>query len=77
MLLDDHEIDDNWEPVSDPDEEQNQIDMKLGVAAFEKYQRGSALKLEDFRFDGFDSSCSTREPSARIAKLVVLPMRTW
>ena len=53
MLLDDHEIGDNWEPVSTPDEEGNSDTLKAGVAAYEKYQRGRKPNLEAFQFDGF------------------------
>jgi hypothetical protein len=53
MLLDDHEIDDNWEPVADPDHEENQEKRACGVAQFQKYQRGLESGLETFHFDGF------------------------
>jgi alpha-beta hydrolase superfamily lysophospholipase len=47
MLLDDHEIGDNWEP---PDDGQLATD---GVAAYKKYQRGLHPALNEFSFDGF------------------------
>jgi len=53
MLLDDHEIADNWEPLSDPDDPANQEIKKLGLKAFAKYQRGMKPNLETFDFDGF------------------------
>ncbi|WP_244491175.1 alkaline phosphatase D family protein [Paramesorhizobium deserti] len=53
MLLDDHEIVDNWEPLSDPDDETNQETKKRGLEAFQKYQRGIRPGLEAFDFDGF------------------------
>ncbi|PST23850.1 hypothetical protein C7U60_10130, partial [Mesorhizobium plurifarium] len=46
MLLDDHEIDDNWEPPSD------EAKKKAGLEAFRKYQRGIKRDLETFDFDG-------------------------
>ncbi|MDA9528431.1 hypothetical protein ACM42_08280 [Bradyrhizobium sp. CCBAU 25338] len=53
MLLDDHEIDDNWEPIAYPDEKANADKKKYGVEAFQKYQRGRNGRLETFDFDGF------------------------
>ncbi len=54
MLLDDHEIDDNWEPVSEPiDDTANANNKKAGFEAFNKYQRGMNGGLETFDFDGF------------------------
>ncbi|WP_371811959.1 alkaline phosphatase D family protein [Ruegeria sp. R13_0] len=53
MLLDDHEITDNWEPVATPDTAQNQAALQNGWPAFEKYQRGVNKVLRDFSFDGF------------------------
>jgi phosphodiesterase/alkaline phosphatase D-like protein len=47
MLLDDHEIDDNWEP---PDDNSLAAD---GVAAYKQYQRGLHPALNKFDFDGF------------------------
>jgi hypothetical protein len=53
MLLDDHEIEDNWEPVAVPDTQEN-IDKKTqGVAAYLKYQRGRRGWSGEFDFDGF------------------------
>jgi cholesterol oxidase len=51
MLLDDHEIDDNWEPLSSPDDAFNSEKARLGIEAYTKYQRGKFL-LETFDFDG-------------------------
>jgi hypothetical protein len=60
MLLDDHEIDDNWEPLpatSPPDKYKVHNDQHHdGVAAYRKYQRGAHLGPDqsfEFRFDGF------------------------
>jgi cholesterol oxidase len=53
MLLDDHEIEDNWEPQACPDNQQNADKKKYGVEAFHKYQRGISGGLESFVFDGF------------------------
>jgi cholesterol oxidase len=53
MLLDDHEIDDNWEPIASPDEQTNDDKRRRGVEAYEKYQRGRNGGLETFDFDGF------------------------
>ncbi|MBY3139022.1 alkaline phosphatase D family protein [Rhizobium laguerreae] len=53
MLLDDHEIDDNWEPLSEPDLECNQEKLRAGKAAFRKYQRGMNADLQSFEFDGY------------------------
>jgi pimeloyl-ACP methyl ester carboxylesterase len=53
MALDDHEIDDNWEPLAEPDEQWNQKKKELGVKAFVKYQRGIKANVETFDFDGF------------------------
>ena len=53
MLLDDHEIDDNWEPVADPDDPSNARKEKDGFCAYKKYQRGINGGLETFDFDGF------------------------
>lgn len=53
MVLDDHEIDDNWEPVADPDDPANAGKEKDGFAAYQKYQRGMNGGLETFDFDGF------------------------
>ena len=53
MLLDDHEIDDNWEPIAYPDEQTNADKKKYGVEAYQKYQRGRNGGLETFDFDGF------------------------
>lgn len=53
MLLDDHEIADNWEPVADPDKLYNTRTRVLGVDAFLKYQRGLKKELEEFTFDGY------------------------
>ncbi|MDP9631042.1 UNVERIFIED_ORG: choline dehydrogenase-like flavoprotein [Ensifer adhaerens] len=53
MLLDDHEIDDNWEPISDPDDDDNAEKVTRGIEAYRKYQRGMHAKLEMFDFDGF------------------------
>jgi phosphodiesterase/alkaline phosphatase D-like protein len=53
MLLDDHEIDDNWEPVATPDSNQNHNKMVQGREAFKKYQRGRTGAPETFEFDGF------------------------
>lgn len=46
MMLDDHEIDDNWEPLSwnDPD---NRALMENGRASYIKYQRGLTHDRED------------------------------
>ncbi|MCO5063899.1 MAG: alkaline phosphatase D family protein [Rhizobiaceae bacterium] len=51
MLLDDHEIDDNWEPI--PNDRLNEDKMDLGRKAYRKYQRGFQKDLETFEFDGF------------------------
>ena len=59
MLLDDHEIDDNWEPIADPDDPSNADKKTDGFAAYKKYQRGmdggcGAFDfLQTFDFDGF------------------------
>jgi cholesterol oxidase len=53
MLLDDHEIDDNWEPLASPDEKTNDEKKQHGVKAYKKYQRGRNGGLETFDFDGF------------------------
>jgi cholesterol oxidase len=53
MLLDDHEIDDNWEPLASPDEKTNDEKKQDGVKAYKKYQRGRNGGLETFDFDGF------------------------
>ncbi|MGO7956467.1 alkaline phosphatase D family protein [Rhizobium leguminosarum] len=53
MLLDDHEIDDNWEPLSEPDLECNQEKLRAGKTAFRKYQRGLNADLQAFEFDGY------------------------
>ncbi|RJG40567.1 hypothetical protein D3Y55_25140 [Mesorhizobium sp. DCY119] len=54
MLLDDHEIDDNWEPISSPnDDPTNQEIKKAALKAFKKYQRGIKPGVETFVFDGF------------------------
>jgi len=53
MLLDDHEIENNWEPIADPDDPSNAGKEKDGFAAYEKYQRGISGGLETFDFDGF------------------------
>jgi len=53
MLLDDHEIEDNWEPVTDPpDDAANEEKKKEGLKAYKKYQCGRS-GLETFDFDGF------------------------
>jgi hypothetical protein len=54
MLLDDHEIDDNWEPVAVPDEQANDRKKTDGVKAYKKYQRGRNGGYETFDFDGFN-----------------------
>lgn len=51
MLLDDHEIDDNWEPI--PDDNENKKNKTLGLKAYRKYQRGM-FRRRTFDFDGFD-----------------------
>ncbi|TPJ52335.1 alkaline phosphatase D family protein [Mesorhizobium sp. B2-6-4] len=51
MLLDDHEIDDNWEPI--PDDHENEQKKTLGLKAYRKYQRGM-FGRRTFNFDGFD-----------------------
>ncbi|RDL47058.1 Cholesterol oxidase [Ensifer sp. M14] len=53
MLLDDQEIDDNWEPISDPDDDDNSGNAMRGIEAYRKYQRGKHAKLDMFDFDGF------------------------
>lgn len=53
MLLDDHEIDDNWEPIAEPDDCVNAEKATRGIDAYWKYQRGMHAKLEMFDFDGF------------------------
>jgi hypothetical protein len=53
MLLDDHEIGDNWEPISSPDDADNAQHEKDGLAAFEKYQRGIPKSVATFVYDGF------------------------
>jgi hypothetical protein len=58
MLLDDHEIDDNWEPIADPDDLLNAVKKRDGFEAYKKYQRGvdDGTKETDIRkefdFDG-------------------------
>ena len=52
MLLDDHEIDDNWEPIRIPTNKRMPI-RSNGVKAYGKYQRGIHGGLETFDFDGF------------------------
>jgi phosphodiesterase/alkaline phosphatase D-like protein len=39
MLLDDHEIEDNWEPIAPPSPDNSDL-RDAGVAAYRKYQRG-------------------------------------
>lgn len=54
MLLDDHEIDDNWEPLASPNDIDTNAKLKKeGFAAFEKYQRGVDPKLKTFDYEGF------------------------
>ena len=53
MLLDDHEIEDNWEPQACPDNPCNAKKERWGAAAYIKYQRGIGGGLETFVFDGF------------------------
>jgi cholesterol oxidase len=55
MLLDDHEIDDNWEPLAQPDEKLNAGKRASGLASYEKYQRGreKTPTAFEFKFDGF------------------------
>ncbi|MEY9137102.1 cholesterol oxidase [Bradyrhizobium diazoefficiens] len=53
MLLDDHEIDDNWEPIAVPDDRENAGKRQKGFDAYQKYQRGMNGGLEEFDFDGF------------------------
>ncbi|OCP35236.1 alkaline phosphatase D family protein [Ensifer sp. LC163] len=62
MLLDDHEIDDNWEPIAEPDNREpsaepddcdNAGKATRGIDAYWKYQCGIHAKLEMFDFDGF------------------------
>ncbi len=53
MLLDDQEIDDDWEPISDPDDDDNAGKAMRGIEAYRKYQRGKHAKLDMFDFDGF------------------------
>lgn len=53
MLLDDHEIDNNWEPISDPDDAANAEQATRGIDAYWKYQRGMHPELDMFDFDGF------------------------
>lgn len=57
MLLDDHEIDDNWEPLpaATPDEKDNAAKRKTGLESYGRYQRGMAPKPTAFQFkyDGF------------------------
>jgi len=54
MLLDDHELDDNWEPVkSPPDDKDNAAIATAGVAGYNKYQRGKDPNSLTFDFDGF------------------------
>ena len=57
MLLDDHEITDNWEPLpaATPEFTMNQNERTDGLAAYDKFQRGmppTSTSFE-FRFDGF------------------------
>ena len=47
MLLDDHEIADNWEPPDDG------TLAARGIVAYEKYQRGLHPAHDEFDFDGF------------------------
>ena len=47
MLLDDHEIADNWEPPDDG------VLAGKGIVAYEKYQRGLHPAHNKFDFDGF------------------------
>jgi cholesterol oxidase len=57
MLLDDHEIHDNWEPVPPQSKEnkENTGDKAGGVTAYEKFQRGMVPKPPSFAFaiEGF------------------------
>lgn len=53
MLPDDQEIDDSWEPISDPDVDDNAGRAMRGIDAYRKYQRGKNAKLDMFDFDGF------------------------
>ncbi|RPI63376.1 MAG: hypothetical protein EHM50_02415 [Lysobacterales bacterium] len=56
MLLDDHEIDDNWAPLppSSGEHNENQARYTGGTDAYRKYQRGKSGNLGfDFRYDGF------------------------
>ncbi|WP_170438344.1 alpha/beta fold hydrolase [Ruegeria arenilitoris] len=61
MLLDDHEIIDNWEPSAYPDTPENQKLRNDGLAAFHKYQSGEHTNrssverfgLKRFEKDGF------------------------
>ncbi|MGE6784271.1 alpha/beta fold hydrolase [Ensifer adhaerens] len=53
MLLDDHEIGDNWEPLASPNDIGSNADLKkYGLEAYEKYQRGLLKSLEEFDYEG-------------------------
>lgn len=53
MLLDDHEIEDNWEPLAAPDLCGNAAKKDDGLGAYRKYQRGRCYEQETFNFNGF------------------------
>jgi hypothetical protein len=57
MLLDDHEIADNWEPLpaASPDFKTNDDERTDGLAAYRQFQRGMPPTSTSFtfRFDGF------------------------
>lgn len=55
MLLDDHEIENDWQPVSSPDDDDNAELCDDGVEAYLKYQRGLPPPSRSFQFrqDGY------------------------
>jgi hypothetical protein len=57
MLLDDHEIDDNWEPLPStaPGQADNKERFDIGLKSYRRYQRGMKKTPTsfEFKFDGF------------------------
>jgi cholesterol oxidase len=45
MLLDDHEIDNNWEPIADPDDPSNAGKANLGLVATHRRRCASCRQL--------------------------------
>jgi len=52
MLLDDHEIEDNWEPIADPNDDDDKT-LEAAVGAYRKFQHGLKADREQFSIDGF------------------------